>query len=280
MKGLKFTSTFVSLLCVSTLCMAWGGYEHTVIAYCAQDRLSEKAQKNIRYYLDQPICEYAEWMDYEPMQEYEEYVSIAKFGHVVAVGTDGTIPKGSPFENQQAALYPCMQQVLSVLKKHREMPDSLVVLNLRYLIHMVGDMHCPGHILYVNLPADGSLLSASEWTNNKIWDKCWYKGSRKTIHWLWDTYLQHQHTDWDFNDWKNYIDCWDNAKIAKATDGSLEDWIKGCADVCDSLFEYSKKDGNYDESYYSGRALMLGDNQIRLSVYRLAKLLNDCFDYE
>jgi len=280
MKVTRFILMLATLVNACSLCMAWGGYEHTVIAYCAQDHLTENAQKHIKYYLDQPIYEYAEWMDYEPMQEYPQYAPIAKYGHVVAVGNNGEIPSQSPFENHQAALYPCMRQVLDVLKNHKNMPDSLVVLNLRYLIHMVGDLHCPGHVLYVDLPSDGSLLPASAWSSNRIWDKCWYKGSRKTIHWLWDTYLQHQHSGWNFAQWKDYLDCWDAVQISKATEGGLEDWIKGCAGVCDSLFDYSQKDGMYDESYYSGKALTLGDTQLRLSVYRLAKLLNDCFDYE
>lgn len=272
--------TGLALVCACAAGRAWGGYEHTAIAYCAQDHLTERAQERIRYYLDQPIYEYAEWMDYQPVQEYEEYAGIAKYGHVAAVGKDGTVAMKSPFENHQAALYPCMEEVMDVLRNHREMPDSLVVLNLRYLIHMVGDMHCPGHIIYVDLPSDGSLLPSSAWSGNRIWDKCWYKGSRKTIHWLWDTYLQHQNPGRDFKDWKNYLDCWDDARIKAACEGSVYDWLKGCAQVCGSVFEYSQADGQYDESYYSDRARELGDMQLRLAIYRLACLLNECFDYE
>ena len=35
--------------------VAWGGFEHSVIAYIAQGYLTENAEKNIKAYLDQPI---------------------------------------------------------------------------------------------------------------------------------------------------------------------------------------------------------------------------------
>jgi hypothetical protein len=56
----------LSLTFVSLAASAWGGFEHSVIAYIAMEHLTPEAEKNIRRYLDQPIYEYAEWMDYEP----------------------------------------------------------------------------------------------------------------------------------------------------------------------------------------------------------------------
>lgn len=280
MKIAKHISILVLSLALSLQSYAWGGYEHTVIAYAAQYHLTERTERNIRYYLDQPIYEYAEWMDYTPMQEYEEYRHIGKFGHMVAVGKNGELPERSPLENGQAALYPCLKDVMYILENHRSMPDSLVVLNLRYIIHMIGDMHCPGHILYLELPSDGTTLPVCAWTENRIWEKCWYKGSRQTIHWLWDTALQHEHGDWNFQQWKDYMDIWSAEEIESAVAGPVQRWIKESADVCDSIFEYSFPEGKYDESYYSGRALELSHLQIRRAIYRLAKVLNDCFDHE
>jgi hypothetical protein len=41
-----------------------------------------------------------------------------------------------------------MEQMLDALKDYRHQTDSLVAVNLKCIIHMVGDMHCPGHVFY------------------------------------------------------------------------------------------------------------------------------------
>lgn len=38
------------------------------------------------------------------------------------------------------------------MKKYNKMQDSLVRDNLKYLIHLVGDMHCPSHTRYEDQP--------------------------------------------------------------------------------------------------------------------------------
>lgn len=279
MKYLQHIILAFAALPVSASAFAWGSYEHTVIAYAAQFHLSVNAAENIRRYLDQPIYEYADWMDYVPMQSFPEYEAIGRNAHMVAYGLDGRILGSSPFLNGQANCYGAMKDILDVLKNHNEEPFDKVVLYLRYLIHMMGDFHCPGHILYVDLPQDGSLLPDSEWRGNRIWKKCWYKGSRQTIHWLWDTALQHEHGDWNYQQWTDCLDVWDEDEIAHAVEGTLEDWVRDNASRCSSLFSYSRENGLYDESYYGPEAIELSHRQIRLAIYRLAKVLNDCFDY-
>ena len=44
-----------------------------------------------------------------------------------------------------------LNRAIERLRDYRNLDDSTVVVNLRYVIHLVGDMHCPSH---VNLPAE------------------------------------------------------------------------------------------------------------------------------
>ena len=67
---------------------AWGALEHTVIAYVAQDYLTENAARNLRYYLDQPIYEYSEWMDYKPVAaSFRVYQSLPLSEHSTTQST-------------------------------------------------------------------------------------------------------------------------------------------------------------------------------------------------
>ncbi len=260
---------------------AWGGYEHTVIAYAAQNHLTENAARNIRYYLDQPIYEYAEWMDWVPIQEYPGY-DIADNGHCSVLWSDGTIAETPAVEDGEGDGFGSMVKVMNTMKNHRELPDSLVVLHLRCFIHMMGDYHCPGHVVFVDKPASGTTVTSEIWAANPIWEKIYYRttADKKTIHWLWDTPLQHLHGDWSFEQWRQELDTWSEQQRQDAVKGDIRDWLMDNSLRAKEIFEFSKPDTMYTESYYTGRAHDICYLQMRLAIYRMAKVLNDCFDYE
>ncbi|MBR7183764.1 MAG: hypothetical protein IKD41_07230 [Alistipes sp.] len=41
-----------------------------------------------------------------------------------------------------------MKRICKQMRKYNKLQDSIVADNLKYLIHMVGDMHCPVHTKY------------------------------------------------------------------------------------------------------------------------------------
>lgn len=277
----RIVNIVIAIMLVSASAFAWGGYEHTVIAYAAQDHLTENAARNIRYYLDQPIYEYAEWMDWIPMQGYPGY-EITGTGHCSVMWSDGTIARTPAVEDGEGDGFGWMERVISTMKNHKELPDSLVVLHLRCFIHMMGDFHCPGHVVIVDKPATGMTVPVSVWKANPIWEKIYYKSTatKKTIHWLWDTPLQHMHGDWSFDQWRQELDVWTPAQRQEAVKGSLEDWLIGNSVIAKEIFEFSKPETMYSESYYTGRAHEITYHQMRLAIYRMAEILNACFDYE
>ena len=266
---------------ISLQTFAWGGYEHTVIAYAAQDHLTENAERNLRYYLDQPIYEYAEWMDYTPLHPYPGYEQM-HFGHCSVMYSDGTVAEGPVVEDGEGNGYASMLESIRVLENHRELPDSLVVLHLRYFIHMLGDFHCPGHVIIVDKPADGGKVSRQEWAANPCWKKIFYKTSanKKTIHWLWDAALQNMHKDWTFEQWRVELDTWTKEQQLAAGMGTPKDWLVSNSVYAKKIFEFSKEGETYNEVYYTGLAHDICYTQLRLAIYRMTKVLNDCFDYE
>ena len=270
-----------AFMLMSVSSFGWGGYEHTVIAYAAQDHLTENAARNIRYYLDQPIYEYAEWMDWTPIHPYPGY-ELVKNAHCSVMWSDGTVAEGPAVEDGEGNGYAGMLEVINTMKNHRVLPDSLVILHLRCFIHMIGDFHCPGHVVIVDKPEQGTTVSRQVWQANPIWEKIFYKttANKKTIHWLWDTPLQHLHGDWSFEQWRQELDTWPSARQAEVSEGTVKDWLIENSKMAKAVFEFSKPGTMYTESYYTGRAVDICYLQMRLAIYRMAAILNECFDYE
>ena len=100
-----------AFMLMSVSSFGWGGYEHTVIAYAAQDHLTENAARNIRYYLDQPIYEYAEWMDWTPIHPYPGY-ELVKNAHCSVMWSDGTVAEGPAVEDGEGNGYAGMLEVI------------------------------------------------------------------------------------------------------------------------------------------------------------------------
>ena len=55
----------------------------------------------------------------------------------------GSTPTGSISPTQKATPLQCIEEAISRLKDYRSLDDSTVLVSIKYLVHLVGDMHCP-----------------------------------------------------------------------------------------------------------------------------------------
>ena len=257
---------------------AWGGFEHSIVAYIAQEHLTENAKKNIRYYLDQPLAEYAEWMDHVPTQNTDAYRPLIWHTHAVYLNEDGSLPTKPLLPTGEYGGVPVMVKMLDVVTDHRNQPDSLVVLYLRCLIHMFGDLHCPGH--FMSRDAPGGIMPGGDPKNHYQYKKCTYKGSPKTSHWLWDTALQNEKPGWTFEDWRLFLDTATEEQRKKESEGTFPDWLRELSKEVVAVYDWYEPGKDYDESWYSGPVAEYAHVHIRKAAYRLAKFLNDVFGYE
>lgn len=260
---------------------AWGGYEHTIIAYAAQDHLTENAARHIRFYLDQPIYEYSEWMDFKPVVRHPGF-DIPRTGHSTAVGNDGTIPEVTPFDNGKGkgSCYMHLKEIMKTMMNHRAMPDSLVVFHLRCFIHMMGDFHCPVHINFFDFPKDGSSMPGSLYGSGVGFSKIYYEGKSTSLHSVWDSPLKNIAPDLTFEEWRQKLDTWNELQRADAVRGDLRDWLVGNCQASREVYDGCVEGMCIDCTYFTGRMEEIAYQQIRLAIYRMAKVLNDCFDYE
>ena len=153
------------VLCAGSLqtALGWGQKGHDVTAYIAECNLTPRAKRNIARYLDHSIVYYASWMD-----KYRDTPEFRNVEHVSYVDADmqlvDTLRKGKTN---------CVVELMHAidrLKDYRNMSDSLVRLNLMYVIHIVGDMHCPSHVKYPGCKSGRADLNGKKMSYHAMWD--------------------------------------------------------------------------------------------------------------
>ena len=154
-KLLTIICVVVALLSVSQA-RAWDPAGHGTIGHIADRNLTPKARKMCSKYLGHSLSYYASWLD--QWRYSHEYHHTARW-HAVGI-KDGKLVPGQVAGDIADFLAPLtpddhgvarMEQMLEQLKNYRKMSDSAVIVNLKCIIHMVGDMHCPGHVFYYGL---------------------------------------------------------------------------------------------------------------------------------
>ena len=153
----------VLMFCAALPSQAWDRTRHDAIAYIAECNLTPRAKKNIARYLEHSIVYYASWMD-----KYRNTPEFRDVEHVSYVDADmqlvDTLRKGKTN---------CVVELMRAvdrLKDYRNMSDSLVRLNLMYVIHIVGDMHCPSHVKYPGCKSGRADLNGKKMSYHAMWD--------------------------------------------------------------------------------------------------------------
>jgi len=121
--------------------MAWGQTGHRVVGLVAQQHLSKKAQKKVMQILrNNSLAEVSNWMD--------DIKSDAAYNHTHDWHWV-TIPDGMKYEetqkNPQGDLLMKIEEIVAALKAHNLSPEKEEE-NLKYLVHLVGDLHQPLHV--------------------------------------------------------------------------------------------------------------------------------------
>ena len=153
MKKLLTLVLALMALCSVSSAYGWNSAGHCTIGHIADQNLTPKARKMCGKYLGHSLAYYASWLDqwrYSP-----EYHHTARW-HAVGIRDGKFIPGElvgdisifrAPLTDDEHGVAR-LEQMLEALKDYRNMPDSAVAVNLKCIIHMVGDMHCPGHVFY------------------------------------------------------------------------------------------------------------------------------------
>ena len=170
MKKQRFTLIIAQLL-VPTLMFAWGLEGHRIIGEIAQQHLTKKAQKQIIAVLGgSTIAMEANWGDFVKSDTAYRACSPWHYNNFEAGLDRATFDSLAMRQDRGEAVY----RIYDLADRLRQNPNDTVA--LRFLIHIVGDIHCPMHM---GRPDDLG--------GNKIKIK-WF-GHDTNLHALWDDKL-------------------------------------------------------------------------------------------
>lgn len=274
-------------LCFSYVSYGWA-WSHKLISYVAVRNCTETTKAQLDRYLDVPLSEISLWMDiyrdYDwggmDWSEAPDYVRGTTYWHMFSIDKNFKVMKESGRKDPNGNGFPYLVASIETLKNYKELPDSAVVINLKYLTHLMGDSHCPAHYYYETMPTDskGNVGLDSRWgfENGK------YNGKTDSYHGLFDRGPERVHPEFE-QKLKPFAEHIDNLSVESRREiikGSVEDWISESAERCWQIYEWGWKPGKeYDDSFYHEH----GDfiiYQIQIAAYRLAHVLNEVFDPE
>lgn len=236
----------------------WNNVGHSVIAYIAEQHLTPEAKEKCRGYLHHTLPYYASWMDY-----WRNCPGFEPTSKTHAVPVDDTFHHLK--NDEKNAVYHIIR-IQKKMQKYEKMKDSLVCDNLKYLIHLVGDMHCPSHTRYEEQPRYKSYTFLMD-------------GKLSKSHHFWDSSLSMFHSGWRCEDFCRNLDTATPEQIAEICKGTPEDWAHENALAMRETFELLPKDGEFNDVPEETKARMkeLSETQAVKAGYRLAAILNAIF---
>ena len=248
---------------------AWNGRGHGAIGYVADVNLTPKARRMCNKYLGGSLSSHASWMD--KVRYTEEYHHTARW-HSVGVKGDELVPSqltgskaryDTPMHQNDHGVAR-LKEIMEQMKDYRHLSDSAVVVNLKFIIHIVGDLHCPGHTFF----ADQSMQY-----------KIVVSGKPRAFHGFIDSAYSYFNKGVDYADFYEQYGYLTKAERVALCKGDMESWLRSNFPIYRECYELLPAGGEYDD-LTDAQQNRLRDMTNRLYVeagYRLAHIINKIF---
>ncbi len=267
MKKLNFLLLAAALLMTFGEAQAWGRRVHATIAYIAEQHLTPEAKAKVNEILGgKSMVYYGSWLD-DNKPEMLIPVSRPYKGKM-----ERTIPhtfkaneKCKVKHEPQHECIDIIDKSIAQLKHYRDLDDSTRMVAMQCLIHLVGDMHCPAHVLF----DDGRDRRIGGF--NVV-----YNGKETKYHKMWDSQIVDVAFAGGVADLAYIADRSDEAQIAKIQKGSATDWGNDIIDRTKDAV-WSVQAGDELDRKFTNAQRELAVDQIQRAGYRLAKVMNDLF---
>jgi len=256
-----FSLLIVALMLLAQPVLAWGGKGHAIITCIAENHLTPKAKETIESYLSgKSIIYYASWMDfyrhtsqYEFTSEWHEAPCNKDFYHTDTIA----LKEGDAVTSLKAAL--------DSLSHYRQLNDSTVAANIRYVIHLMADLHCPCHVIYPGV--------------NQSYTVNMYNMHMK-YHDVWDSFIIEYYRTWSYTEWQQNIDRVSDAEARNIVKGGVDDWFHDTAVYCQHIYDMAPPNATLDKNQtfdFLNSAILITEHQLINAGYRLAYVLNNIF---
>lgn len=249
------TCLLAIMLLGATSAYGWGTLGHTIIAHVAEQHLTPKAKQKCRHYLKRTLAYHSSWMDHwRNIPPYSE----TSYWHCSNADAENNLIQDKGY---CAALQ--ADNCYEVLKNYRQLSDSVVELNLKLLIHLVADLHCPSHMGYTDIKG-----------------KAMYVGKRRYgWHSLWDSSPKIAHPGVSAEDFYHTFDKASKRDIAKMGKGTAQQWGEEQAREIRKAYTLFERNAQWNDLSAEEREAITRfvDENLLKASYRLAHMLNTLF---
>lgn len=250
-----------ALLLKANAVMAYGTIGHRVVAEIAQRHLSRHAKKELKKLIgEEPLAYWANWPDFIKSDTTGKWKSASRWHYV---DLPGNLDK-TDFISQLKSLkgenlytqIPAMEAQL----KDKSLPKEQREIALRFLIHLVGDLHQP---LHVGRDEDQG--------GNKI--KVSWFGKPTNAHAVWDEALV-DFQQYSYTEYATVLDVVNKDTAKSWVDEPMEDWFYESHEISDKIYAHTPENAKLSFGY---NYLFVGDLNTELAKggLRLAKILNE-----
>src|SRR5262245_51210898 len=256
---------------------AWGGQGHRLVASLAAGRLTPTARSNVRWLLGpETLADVSSWADRYWEGNYQTY-----FWHFLNIPVDATSYERDRYCPRQPRLPEnsfadrwrdcAVDRILYSAERlgDRSLDRADRAIALKFLVHLVGDLHQPFHALGVESGGNGiavSVFGSDNCSQNPA------RPSACNLHGVWDSGLiAHRNLD-D----QHYLAVLDDEirrqRLDRQSKGTPADWAMESQKLAKAAL--LPQHGAVDEAYYRS-GLPVVEERLALAGLRLAAIINE-----
>ena len=243
--------------------MAWGLLGHRIVGQIADSYLTKHTKKAIAEILgDESVAMASNWPDF--IRSDASYNYLTPWHYINLKGSESLDNIRNYLANDTIAdVYTKINFLVTQLKNRSQLEQDKKILYLRFLIHLVGDLHQP---LHTGRPEDLG--------GNKI--KVMWFGTPTNLHSVWDSKI----IDLQQLSYTEYAAAINHTtkESRKALQAApIADWVLESYQVAERIYGDIKEPDQKLDYLYNFNYLSVLNNQLIKGGVRLAGLLNKIF---
>ena len=258
MKKILYILVYIAFLGVNN-CFAWGQKGHDVIAYIAEQHLTDATRQKVDSILDgMSMVYWANWLDNASHTHDYKYTSSWHYKNIdVEYSYDNApvIPEGN--------IITALSLVVDSLSSDT-ISKATALFNMKLIVHLIGDMHQPMHF--------GRLSDIGGNRTSVIFFR-----HDKNLHGIWDTEMVEQAHNWSYTEWQQQLDRLSEQRQNEIIQGTYDDWGREVHDICCEIYETTPYDESLEYDYVAKWTPVIETLLVKGGL-RLAHVLNTIYD--
>ena len=232
---------------------AWGAVGHKLTAKIAFHQLTQANKDSLAFYLGATTIEEASvWMD--EIKSDPSNDSLKPFHYI-------NIEKGDAYNPDSTHnIIGELNRILQELKQRQNYTKEHIEVDLKILIHLIGDLHQPMHVGY-----------ASDRGGNNV--MVFFAASTTNLHRVWDTNIIESYVLNEPTAWSN-TGKYTKEELAEIRKIDFLKWMNESRDRLVTAYDFEGQDINRK---YIKRNLPIVEERLLLGGIRLGKVLREIF---